>query len=66
MRYHLSGIGKDQPYDMRDAWSAVEKMKSDEAYRERLMGIAEGALISPSRLEKFMHGAGDLTREELL
>jgi hypothetical protein len=46
--------------------SVGKKLKNDQTYRQKLVTIAQNAAISPSRLEKFMRGEGDLTREELL
>lgn len=57
---------KEKRNAVTEIWSGATELKSAQTYRQKLVGIAERAAISPSRLEKYMHGQGALTREELL
>lgn len=56
---------KEKRNTVTEIWSGMTGLKSDLTYRQKLVGIAGRAAISPSRLEKFMHNEGGLTSDEL-
>lgn len=52
--------------EKRRAAAEGDQLTRDPAYCDRLIEIAEKALISPCRLERFMRAEDTLSREELL